>query len=77
METIELNVGGMTCGGCENSVRNAILRLPGVLSVTADHATGRVIVDAENAMEKATITAAVEDAGYEVVPEGRTHLPMA
>lgn len=43
-ETHELHVTGMTCGGCENAVRRAVGKLPGVTSVTASHQAQRVEV---------------------------------
>ena len=30
MERITISISGMSCGGCVNSVRNALARLPGV-----------------------------------------------
>lgn len=38
METINLRVTGMTCGGCENAVKRALARLEGVGEVEASHA---------------------------------------
>ena len=32
MET-EIGIGGMTCGGCVNSVKNVLQKIPGVTSV--------------------------------------------
>ena len=44
METVTLKVTGMTCGGCENSVKRALGRLDGVGEVFASHAEQRVTV---------------------------------
>ena len=44
MDTLTLNVNGMTCGGCENAVKRGLARLDGVGEVTASHADARVIV---------------------------------
>lgn len=71
MDAIELTVGGMTCGGCEQSVRNALGRVPGVGEVNADHVTGLVIVGTDGSIERSVLEAAVEDAGYLVVPQGK------
>ncbi|MFA5889665.1 MAG: heavy metal-associated domain-containing protein [Actinomycetota bacterium] len=68
---IELTVGGMTCGGCEQSVRNALGRIPGVADVKADHSTGLVVVGASGPVERAALESAIEDAGYLVVPQGK------
>jgi copper chaperone len=44
METLTLNVTGMTCGGCENAVKRGLARLDGVGEVAASHADARVVV---------------------------------
>ena len=44
METVTLRVTGMTCGGCENSVKRALGRLDGVADVAASHAQQSVTV---------------------------------
>ena len=43
-ETLNLHVTGMTCGGCENSVKRALARLEGVITVEASHSEQRVSV---------------------------------
>jgi copper chaperone len=57
-------VTGMTCGHCELSVREEIAELDGVLDVTADHATGQVVVTSAQPLDDAAVAAAVEEAGY-------------
>ena len=47
--TQTLSVTGMTCGGCENAVKRAVGKLPGVASVDASHAEQRVTVDFDDA----------------------------
>lgn len=37
MRTETLEVRGMTCGGCERRIRDAVSALPGVTSVVAEH----------------------------------------
>ena len=44
MDTLTLNVTGMTCGGCENSVKRALQRLDGVGEVSASHVEKTVVV---------------------------------
>ena len=36
MATAQFRVGGMTCTGCVNSVKNTLGKLPGVKDVTVD-----------------------------------------
>jgi copper chaperone CopZ len=72
-----VNVGGMTCDGCERSVVNALRRLAGVDQILADHKTGTVTMTLESDIEHGLIVGAIEDAGYDVLPEDKRPLPMA
>jgi copper chaperone len=66
METIVLEVKGMTCGGCVRSVTNVLKALPGVTSaeVSLDKSQAAVTFDPAVA-SAAGMRGAVEDAGYE------------
>lgn len=70
METIELNVEGMTCGGCENAVRNVVSSLAGVEDVEADHETGKVVISASGPVDLEGVKTAVAEAGYTVADRG-------
>ncbi|WP_433660901.1 heavy-metal-associated domain-containing protein [Nocardia sp. CA-128927] len=63
---ITVTVTGMTCGGCANRVREGIGRIEGVEGVTVDLPTGQVTVDSTAAIERDTIVAAIDRAGYAV-----------
>lgn len=69
MEMLQLTVTGMTCGGCETAVRNALGRVEGVDTVTADHVTNLVGVsyDADK-ITPAIIREKIEALGYQVAP---------
>jgi copper chaperone CopZ len=67
METIELDVKGMSCDGCENSVKVAVGDLAGVDAVEADHASGRVRVTAATPVDLDAIKNAITEAGFTVV----------
>lgn len=68
MNTLNLNVTGMTCMGCVNSVKNLVSALPGVTAVQVDLASGRVEVTHDPARADATaIRQAIEGGGYQVV----------
>lgn len=41
---ITLKVEGMTCGGCEFSVKKSLLKLDGVVKATADYKKGEATV---------------------------------
>ncbi|MCL4722599.1 MAG: heavy-metal-associated domain-containing protein [Gammaproteobacteria bacterium] len=63
----EFHVQGMTCGGCERSIKNALTGLGGVLSATADRNTGTVVVEHDPArIAPAALSAAIGAAGFEV-----------
>ena len=61
----EYTVHGMTCGHCAMSVREELFDLPGVSAVDIDLASGRLTVTGER-LDDDAISAAVEQAGYEV-----------
>ncbi len=65
MNTLPLNVTGMSCMGCVNSVKNLVSALPGVAKIDIDLASGRVEVTHDPAQtDAAAIRAAIEDGGY-------------
>lgn len=57
-------VTGMSCGGCEETVEDALGDLEGVESVSADNESDSVTIEGEFD-EKAALHA-IEDAGYAV-----------
>ena len=61
-------VSGMTCDHCERAVRQEIGQVAGVQGVDVDLAGGRVTVVAAQPVDRADIAAAVDDAGYTLVP---------
>ncbi|SDJ89636.1 copper chaperone [Halovenus aranensis] len=58
-------VTGMSCGGCESNVEDSVGALEGVESVDADHEKDSVAVEADG-ISTDDVTAAIEDAGYQV-----------
>lgn len=67
MTTSTYTVSGMTCGHCVNAVTSEIGQLPGVDDVRVDLGSGTVTVTSQAPLDAAAVTAAVEEAGYEVV----------
>ena len=61
-------VTGMTCAHCRRAVTEEIAAVAGVGSVTVDLASGTVTVTAERPVDRADIAAAVDEAGYALVP---------
>ncbi|MGM1015912.1 MAG: heavy-metal-associated domain-containing protein [Actinomycetota bacterium] len=68
MNVSEYEVTGMTCGHCEGSVRGEVAKVPGVDSIQVSARTGTLIVTASQAIDDASILAAVDEAGYQAVP---------
>jgi copper ion binding protein len=66
--TTTFQVQGMTCGHCERAITQEIGRVAGVRSVVVDRPAGTVTVSVDNAVDRADIAAAVDEAGYALVP---------
>ena len=66
-EQLVVQVGGMTCGGCEHRIEKVLGRLDGVRSATADHRAGqvRILVDPDRTPVD-TVVEAIRTAGYHV-----------
>ena len=66
MQHIVLNIAGMTCNGCANSVKQALTALPGVakVEVSLEHANAEISFDATktnvNAFNQAVVAAGFE-----------------
>jgi copper chaperone len=61
----------MTCDHCVNAVTEEISKFPGVTAVNIDLHAGEispVTITADNEITDANIAAAVEEAGYSIVP---------
>ena len=57
-------VTGMTCGHCVASVSEEIGEIANVRDVDVDLATGTVTVTSDAPLDRATVEAAVVEAGY-------------
>lgn len=66
-ETITLNVEGMSCNHCVNSVKKAVGALDGISGVEVDLKAGKVTVEYDGGKASAAaIKEAIEDQGYDV-----------
>jgi len=61
---MELTVTGMSCGGCEQNVEDALGERDDVTGVAADHENDAVEIDGDISTDDAR--AVIEEAGYEV-----------
>lgn len=66
--TTTFQVAGMTCDHCVHAVSTEVGRLPGVEEVRVDLATGAVTVTTQRSLDRADVAAAVDEAGYTLVP---------
>lgn len=67
MTPLTLNVIGMSCMGCVNSVKSLLSALPGVANIQIDLASGRVSLDHDPARsDREAVCRAIRDGGYQV-----------
>jgi len=68
METVTLNIKGMTCGGCVKSVTTVLQELPGVSAVNVSLEQNNATINYEPSKVKpAQFKSAIEDAGFDVI----------
>ncbi len=60
----QFHVAGMSCGHCEKAVTAELGRLPGVIRVTVDVATGTVITESVEPLPHDVVATAIDEAGY-------------
>ena len=68
-ETVRLEVGGMTCDGCSNRVKEALEALPRVISAAVSHQEGSAEIRHDGATSE-ELGDAVRTAGYTVDGRG-------
>lgn len=66
MTTAEYTVQGMTCGHCVAAVTAEIKKIAGVSDVEIVLEGGKVTVTSDAPLALADVTAAVDEAGYEL-----------
>lgn len=67
MSTLTYAVTGMTCGHCEQSVREEVSEVTGVLDVEVSATSGTLLVTSSGPVDDAQILHAVDEAGYSAV----------
>jgi copper chaperone CopZ len=63
-----INVSGMTCGHCVSAVTMELSLLPSVTEVEVNLESGQVIITSDAALDQAQLVTAIDEAGYELVP---------
>ncbi|WP_433958336.1 copper chaperone CopZ [Cytobacillus horneckiae] len=67
MESVTLNVQGMSCGHCVKAVEGSVGEMKGVKTVAVDLQNGKVKVDFDSAsVSLDEIIETIDDQGYEV-----------
>ncbi|WP_298800434.1 heavy-metal-associated domain-containing protein [uncultured Pseudonocardia sp.] len=67
MQTVSLQVEGMSCGGCEERLGAVLRRVEGVREVRAQHTSGRVQVRCGPELaDPAVLARRIVDAGFTV-----------
>lgn len=67
MQTTTLKIQGMTCGGCVNSVRTVLEKLPGVGQVDVSLANAVAVIQHDPAHTSIDrLKAAISDAGFDI-----------
>ncbi|RQS31675.1 Cu(2+)-exporting ATPase [Burkholderia sp. Bp8992] len=64
LQTIELSVDGMHCGGCTGRVQRALAAVPGVVDAAVDLDTQAATVTAQDTVEAGRLVDAIRAAGY-------------
>ncbi len=64
-DDIVLNIKGMTCGGCANRVKDALIECTGVKDAQVDHKDGKAVVQVEKGkVNTQNLIEAVEKVGF-------------
>jgi copper chaperone len=63
-----INVSGMTCGHCVSAVTMELSLLASVTEVDVNLESGQVTITSEAALDQAQLATAIDEAGYELVP---------
>lgn len=66
MYSADYVVTGMTCQHCVNAVSSELKELDGVSDVQVELASGQVTVVSAAPLDRATVVAAVDEAGYQL-----------
>lgn len=62
---ITLNIEGMTCTGCENTIQENLKEIPGVIAVDASHKKAQATIEVDSArFNYPDFEKAIKDAGY-------------
>ena len=66
--TETFRVVGMTCDHCRHAVTAEVSAVPGIQAVSVDVEAGTVTISADQPVDRSDIAAAVDEAGYTLLP---------
>jgi len=70
LKLVHLDVGGMTCEGCEKAIVSSICKLEGIEEASASHTAEEAIIKFDSTRTSIeAISQAIADAGYSVEGE--------
>jgi copper chaperone CopZ len=73
IQTLHLDVKGMTCSACDSHVVHAAMGVEGVIEATADHKEGKAVVKFDNSKTSENkIIKSIDATGYEVTGKDLT-----
>lgn len=63
--TVTIGIEGMTCSGCENTIKKRLGKLPGVMNVEASHEAKEAVVKVDSAQfNYEDYKSAIQEVGY-------------
>lgn len=68
MATTAFTVTGITCDHCVGAITQGVAAVAGVTSVDVDLGSGLVTVESDGDLDRSTLVAAIDEAGYQVAP---------
>ncbi len=66
MQTTTVTAEGIVCGGCANSVKRALLAIPGVSDVGVEVPEKRVTVSHDERVTRTTVVDGLKKAGFQL-----------
>ena len=68
IQIINFTIQGMTCAGCEESIKHAVNELDGIINVTPSYEQGSTVVEFDKSKtSKVAIEKAINSTGYKVI----------
>lgn len=70
IQIVNFTVQGMTCAGCEESIKHAVNELYGIINVTPSYEKGNTVVEFDKSKtSKVAIEKAINSTGYKVIKD--------